>query len=268
MNKNTGNLLAITVVFLTFLLSGCRKLLDYRDTHPNGDDLPQIKAIAYGASLETPASDTFTVAYDRWGNPTLATRSIDNDEQGTKTTFLYDNQHRLTYLINTDGNDSAEFNGQIAFSPLQWTRYVYAGSSDQIVADSVFWGALFINGQMVFHHASNWVDRYTYDSYGRIVKALQVYNDGSTFPHAYSYDQNGNLTAPAGTYDNKTNFRRTNKIWMFLDRDYSVNNPFVANSYNHWGLPTDFTLTPDHAQPFISFIGHGITVGFIHYYPK
>ena len=39
-------------------------------------------------------------------------------------------------------------------------------------------------------------------------------------------------------YDNKMNINRTNDIWQFLSRDYSVNNPFTAAAYNTARFPT------------------------------
>jgi hypothetical protein len=34
-------------------------------------------------------------------------------------------------------------------------------------------------------------------------------------------------------YDNKINVHRTNKLWMFLDKDYSVNNPIDNGTYTY-----------------------------------
>ena len=78
--------------------------------------------------------------------------------------------------------------------------------------------------------------------------------------YAYKYDDKGNLAYTArqyramrswgeavyndtfrvGSYDTKIHLRRTNKMWMFIDRNYSVNNPFTAASYNSYGLPLMF----------------------------
>jgi hypothetical protein len=58
----------------------------------------------------------------------------------------------------------------------------------------------------------------------------------------YVYDANGNLVNGA-VYDNKLNINRTNAVWMFITRDYSVNNPFTASQYNQNSLPLRFTAT-------------------------
>lgn len=56
------------------------------------------------------------------------------------------------------------------------------------------------------------------------------------------YDANGNVVLDYTTYDN---YKNTNKIWMFIDDDYSVNNPFTAITYKSVGLPLTFPA----AQP-------------------
>jgi YD repeat-containing protein len=86
------------------------------------------------------------------------------------------------------------------------------------------------------HHAFT---RYTYDAKRRISQAaVYTINYGViTGPQTYTFNYNssGNRTGPV--YDDKLNLNRTNKIWMFLARDYSMNNPFVATQYNLNDLP-------------------------------
>ena len=83
---------------------------------------------------------------------------------------------------------------------------------------------------------------YSYDNKQRIIKDSTVFA-GSIQPvvNTYSYDINGNKTG--SNYDDKINLNRTNKIWMFLNRDYSVNNPYNAASYNTTGLPANLNLS-------------------------
>lgn len=51
--------------------------------------------------------------------------------------------------------------------------------------------------------------------------------------------QYGSFTAnfKHGRIDNKVNIRRTNAVWMLIGLDYSRNNPFMADTYNSYGLP-------------------------------
>ncbi|MBL7696845.1 MAG: hypothetical protein JNK79_01755, partial [Chitinophagaceae bacterium] len=59
----------------------------------------------------------------------------------------------------------------------------------------------------------------------------------------YNYDSRGNLIQPdtdgVGNleYDNKPGMLRTHPVLMFIQRNYSVNNPKGATSYNQAGLP-------------------------------
>jgi hypothetical protein len=84
-----------------------------------------------------------------------------------------------------------------------------------------------------------------------------MFSLGSTYPtqiYQFEYDGNGNLVTPGVVYDNKINFHRTNKIWMFLDRDYSINNPFAAETYNSNHLPVKLVTDKTSDFLWISYI--------------
>jgi len=58
------------------------------------------------------------------------------------------------------------------------------------------------------------------------------------------YDANGNLPIPdwTGVYDDKVNILRTNKVWQFVNINYSQNNLLINDGafptrYNEYGLP-------------------------------
>src|SRR5690606_17662385 len=58
----------------------------------------------------------------------------------------------------------------------------------------------------------------------------------------YQYDSRGNLVSPmVATYDNKVSYLRTDPAWMFIHRNYSLNNPKNVTRYNSGGLPLGFT---------------------------
>jgi hypothetical protein len=100
-------------------------------------------------------------------------------------------------------------------------------------------------------------EQYQYDNYGRIFQvSIEFPQEPGALPSTttYNYDNNGNLipSNPANAvYDNKVNIHRTNDIWMFVDRNYSVNNPVKATTYNTKGLPLTFNQTP---PPFEGFL--------------
>lgn len=56
----------------------------------------------------------------------------------------------------------------------------------------------------------------------------------------FQYDANGNLMGQGNVYDTQLSFLRTNKIWMFLACNYSINNNFQASAYNTSKLPLLF----------------------------
>jgi hypothetical protein len=98
------------------------------------------------------------------------------------------------------------------------------------------------------------IEQYTYDAKGRITQIKS-----QTYTLTYNYDANGNLVLPNVVYDNKISFRRTNKLWMLLDRDYSENNPFTATTYNDKDLPT---IIPN---KYTSFMHRGLNLAAIDY---
>lgn len=66
----------------------------------------------------------------------------------------------------------------------------------------------------------------------------------------YEYDNRGNLVVYGATYDDKINYRRTDKVLMFIERDYSVNNIKPVGSYNQHYLPVKSAGTaPTHIFP-------------------
>ncbi|MBL7697861.1 MAG: hypothetical protein JNK79_06870 [Chitinophagaceae bacterium] len=43
------------------------------------------------------------------------------------------------------------------------------------------------------------------------------------------------------TYDTKASYLQTNPLWMFIHRNYSMNNPQGVTQYNSKNLPLGFT---------------------------
>ena len=85
------------------------------------------------------------------------------------------------------------------------------------------------------------ISQIQYDNQGRIIHVSNISNHGVSSVNTYEYDAAENLVYPPGvpvTYDHNVNAHRTNDIWMFLARDYSMNNPFIADAYNPTNFPT------------------------------
>ncbi|WP_153800213.1 hypothetical protein [Foetidibacter luteolus] len=97
--------------------------------------------------------------------------------------------------------------------------------------------------------------------------------------YTYSYDGQGNLTSIANDvygeqliphpYNNRVNILRTNKIWMFINKNYSQNGVAAAPEYdvqgdsnfNCYGLPQ--TISPVNFEQFI--FSYGSATGSIEY---
>ena len=181
------------------------------------------------------------VGYDEYENPTFI--SVPMVTTGSPfRTFKYDTWHRLKEYRE-------EYTAGGFFS---WHKYFY-DNNGRIGADSSYSMGAFSEGGP-FVYLSKALTIFEYDNQNRIIKATTTIGPGTIFPGnptpatfigEYTYDAAGNRVRPGVIYDNKMNLHRTNDIWMFLARDYSVNNPFTATSYNSTGFPTSIN-TPGH----------------------
>ena len=216
------------------LLCGCEKIRDYVEEHPSAEmRLCMIKSISVVDQFGR--ADSFTFTYNEQGNPVSIIRPV----AGTgfpNYIFKYDTWQRLTDFIGmyTSGN-AAEF----------WHKYFY-DNKGRIVIDSVYTLCVLSNDSIASYYWSYRI-LYDYDSQNRIIRAV-----GEPYQDQFSYGADGNRAG--GIYDQKVHFRRTNKIWMFLDKDYSRNNPFTAVSYNAYALPTEVNLSYKTGQ--FTFLGN------------
>ena len=133
--------------------------------------------------------------------------------------FKYDNRGRLTEFAALEF-DSYEF----------LHRYTYY--QQRIVVDTMY---IFGEYGVPESYAFKRISYPAYDNLNRIVQDSVVQN-GQSWIIYYPYRADGNLIS-GSTYDDKLNPHRTNKVWMFIDRDYSVNNSVAAATYNSSGLP-------------------------------
>lgn len=142
--------------------------------------------------------------------------------------FKYDNKGRLIEYAALDDKNTFEL----------LHRYSY--NQQRIVTDTFYFMGTY--GSTV-SYASKSIYYPAYDNLNRVVEDSVV---STSFSGAtgysitkYIYNAAGNLDN-GYTFDNKLNPHRTNKIWMFIDRNYSVNNPVPASTYNNAGLPLTF----------------------------
>ena len=226
----------------SLFFSGCsKKAIEQFLKHPGKDPAPSCsiqKIIFQPEAYPIFPIDTLTITYNAAGNPVSAIRKT-TTENGPNYYFRYDNLNRLTDLIGIAENGFYR----------SWHRYVY-NASGKVAVDSIY----DYPEEMDNHPVTGLVGTvttadYLYDAAGRVSKmTINPVDPGDmTWVENYSYDSDGNLTGYA--YDNKVNVHQTNKVWQFLSRDYSVNNPVsgsglaVSYTYNSYGLPTQVNAT-------------------------
>jgi hypothetical protein len=214
------------------LLSSCAKEINYLKTHTdNPDRVCRIRSFRYYAPYV--GWDTITLTYNQYGNPIRGDRKPGVTTGYPAFEFRYDRDQYLTdYIGIFPGGGLAEF----------WHRYTH-DNRGRIVIDSQYTFTTVVNNQLGVYD-DLWVTLLTYDRQDRVATAA-VSVDMDHYTLQYNYDREGNLMLnppfPGGrvpVYDDKIAYRRTNPVWMFLDRDYSLNNSFTADSYNAFGLPT------------------------------
>ncbi|PWV50499.1 hypothetical protein [Chitinophaga sp. S165] len=233
---------------ITLLLSACGK----HDVTPDcGAPLCQIQQLEGYDEIVHEASIN-TIKYNAAGNPILRLRS--NVGTGNENeSYRYDAKNRLTDQI-THYNTKEEY-GELFW---EWHRFKY-DNRNRIYLDSFYSIGLIGDNPVVFPPHGPALDyliiRFEYDHKDRIIRETSNFSDGQPwYVRTYIYDNRQNLiktvnahpssgyvdTTYFDTYDNKVNYLRTNKVWQFLSRDYSENNPIAAVNYNKYGLPLKF----------------------------
>ena len=243
MKKNSLLLLAcLAGCFILF--SSCKKELDsVKNDEVGNTPLPGQPTYCRIESIwENPGSDDqryMLILYDQYENPTAITTPFPTTGHPFRT-FKYDQWHRLREYLSDYGNGFFEF----------WHFYGF-DLNGRIGVDTMYkYGRLLEKPTDYFERV---ISQIQYDNQGRIIHVSNISDHGVSSVNTYEYDAAGNLVYPAGpavTYDNKVNIHRTNDIWMFLARDYSMNNPFIADAYNPTGFPTmnNLSIAQEHGQ--------------------
>ncbi|HWK08216.1 MAG TPA: hypothetical protein VNS58_31530 [Puia sp.] len=220
------------IVPADMLVASNRRILPIRNTTQH---IPYATQPAPHVTAGT--SDTLTFTYNSMDNPVRIVHSMGI---GENVLFKYDKWNRLSEYINIYPNGAGDY----------WHRYAYDKmNSDRIIADTAFRDFFSVNGTMVSYNDIDLMV-FKYDTQDRISQSAE-YVLGDTIVTNYTYDGRGDLQN-GSIYDNKLNNHLTNKIWMFIDRDYSLNNP-VNNGvyiYNKAGLPVTINTNPQSAAGF------------------
>lgn len=219
------------VLCLSFtLMTGCKK----HDCAPCTVDGCRIEKII---PVTPTYGDSAVFTYNQSGDPVSMTTSNEN------LVFKYDGHNRLTEVGDYYNNGFYQY----------WHHYIY-NHQNVIVADSLYDSGPLLNGVPASHFYIHYVT-FNYDAQGRIIQKRDSASNGGPFNPIvinYVYDSKGNLENGA-SYDDKISLRRTNKIWEFIDQNYSLNNEIPAGPYNNAGLPLRVAGNPQ----FFGFLHFG-----------
>lgn len=215
---------------ILFATSSCKKIVDLliKDPHATVDGCRIEKIVHWDGEGSDPR--TYVFKYNSKGYPISAISDL--PATGAPNFFFrYDSKNRLTDYIELYGNNNYQ----------NWVKYTY-DHSGRVIRDTTWTFGVYgdtpdPDSYYIF------VRHYSYDAYGRV---SQVNSEelqpiaGSLYSIVYNYDASGNLLG-WGPYDtDHINMNRTHKIWMFLNRDYSLNPAPPALTYNANNLPTRF----------------------------
>jgi len=229
-----------------FQLACTKAINNTRQSGNNDLRICNIQQLSYYHVSTVPEQAVFT--YNQLGDPLTITVAKPRTGYPNRV-FHYDRNNRLTEYIGLyEGGKSFEY----------FHSYQY-DNSNRIIIDTVY-----IEGKLTPRPADYFdinIHYFAYDSQDRIIRDSVIslnlgYNE--VFAR-YSYDAAGNRIGR--TYDQGINIHRTNKVWMFIDRDYSVNSPFPGTSYNSHELP----LTINSAGNFLDLNFDKATVEYLCY---
>lgn len=236
MKRNAVYAISGSVLLMLMLSGSCGKVDSIRLDLENGNtELKECVITTMGTGV--PGSfNTYDFVYNKLKNPVSATPVGGPATGSPKWLFFYDAKDRLTQYAGVF-NDTTSFQF--------WHKYFY-DKQDRIIADSEYTlGDTHHFDQSIMLGLST----ITYDHLNRVIQEMVSIN--FTFgilpppPRIvpFEYDTRGNLFGSSFAYDNKLNPLLTNKIWRFVSRDYSVNSPLGATSYNEHGFPLHFSDT-------------------------
>lgn len=241
MKKHTKLLFAC--ITLTGVFTSCYKVHDPRNPFDadNTYDGCRVKQTTNQSTDESTVI-THNFSYNSNNDP-ISVTSPQVSTGNPNLVFKYDDKCRLVEYSGLYTNGLFEF------------VHKYGYTHNRITVDTQY---VFGNYATLSDYFGLRYKYIRYDHLDRVVQDSEVFVLPGPMTNVinFSYDVNGNLIN-GKVYDAKLNPHRTNKVWMFVDRDYSVNNPVAAATYNTSGLPTSFT------PPGSTF---DLTLGYFYYY--
>jgi hypothetical protein len=254
MNRNAPLSVRLLFCLILFFIASCQKINLEDFVHP--DKAPKfcnIKTIV-APSFYSPETIIANFSYNKWDDPVSII--LNNTHYGqTSFYYRYDKYKRLSEFIKFYNSPPPP-----GINYESWHRYVW--QNNRVIRDTVWNLGFSSDGQNPDNSpegtGAKAVGYYEYDQQDRIVKTewYVLVNDLRIWWHTetYQYNSQSNLalhrsdfgfgsvidTEYSG-YDNKINPRRTNKVYMLVDANYSINNPLTATNYNQFRLPLQFS---------------------------
>ena len=250
-----------STIFSLVVLNSCTKI-DWEDFYKHPDKSPRLCDINKITVFDNQGNEWYNLAfsYNKWGNPTLVKRTQPVLEAGDKL-FFYNQKQQLTDYVTVSGEAPA----YIGY--FTWRKYVW--NRGQVIVDTFRSFGSLLNGRPIpkaVDQPDMEITYYEYDRQDRIVKTRTVIPfflnryPGASITKSFTYNNSGNLTqivkidsvgdtpltstTNIGNYNDQISLLRTNKIWMFLSANYSVNSNVIAEASFKGILPAKLRL-PD-----------------------
>ncbi|RAJ87512.1 hypothetical protein CLV59_101263 [Chitinophaga dinghuensis] len=205
---------------------------------------PRIKYL-----LQNGGTDTLKFYYNAQGNPDSIIRKVTSTGYPSYR-FNYDANGRLTTFI--------AFYNEFYFEYAQ--KFFYSIPSYP-VQDSIYNFGFYYGNVLVPSSQSQFMTTNYFGDYLGRIKAIDrtiwIPGNPTTNHLDFNYNTAGNLTGYLTT-DNNKNLKSLHRVWQLLSNDFSVNNGFIATSYNQQ-LPTAIPAL-NGGDPAGDFI-HGIWLG-------
>lgn len=252
----------LILLFGIQLIFSCKKVNDNNVAVATAQSaLPDYRIERIETNNESAGSYIATIHYNKNGNPTeVKMSSVSTGSPDLK--FLYDEKNNLTDYISLLDSRDPDGNRYV----MQWHKYGHDNARN-IILDTVYNNVAYKEGSALpVAETSEYatIIHYMYDSEGRMIAAEEKNAEGNSVNSTeYKYNNAGNLVQTGAIYDDKVNINRTNKIWMFINKDYSLNNPYSSEEYNIKNLPAKFDAGGE--DKYLRFLTVGAGVSTISY---
>lgn len=279
--------LAAGLLLLVIASPGCKKIIDEIMKKPNGvaSDC-RVEKITNNVIVGSPdgnssiiVPDTAYISYNAAGNPIRIRHAVNSNrtlipepyEQIPEvgSVFRYDKQNRIIAYLEGYYRDTVDKLDKT----YRWHIYEYTGNN-KITKYDYYNGYAAYSAGDDYNTIKNVPDSYNeefdlfkrhykLDQWGRIISV--TYNNDNSPAKIFTYDASGNVMGDGFVYSDKIHYYQTNKVWMLLNEEFSVNmrtSPVdtytydIPNAFNSKKLPTGFDYFP-HIVPSIFYIAEG-----------